>query len=226
MKITKEELISSLTRFAREHGRYPSKSECRDIEWLYGWNTYWRELGPQSELTLLEDVYNENPSLCTYCKSSLPYSKRSNKYCNQSCAASFNNHLRREECRKTCVECNTPLNKNSSTYCSNSCQAAHGFKLRLNEWLASGKTFSNRIIRKFLEEMDGYKCSVCGVSEWQSKPITLEVEHKDGDSEDSSYENVCLICPNCHSQTDTYKGKNKGKGRYSRMQRYREGRSY
>jgi hypothetical protein len=58
------------------------------------------------------------------------------------------------------------------------------------------------------------------------KPLVVEVEHKDGNSENNAPENVCLLCPNCHSQTDTYKAKNKGKGRHSRRMRYQEGKSY
>lgn len=58
------------------------------------------------------------------------------------------------------------------------------------------------------------------------KDIVLELEHKDGNSQNNSKENVCLICPNCHSQTPTYKGKNKGNGRHSRRKRYAEGKSY
>jgi heterodisulfide reductase subunit B len=81
-------------------------------------------------------------------------------------------------------------------------------------------------IKRWLSETFGKKCSVCGIEEWNKKDIVFELEHKDGNSENNSKDNVCLICPNCHSQTDTYKGKNKGNGRHSRRQRYTEGKSY
>ena len=58
------------------------------------------------------------------------------------------------------------------------------------------------------------------------KKIVFELEHKDGNSENNQPENLCLICPNCHSQTDTYKNRNKGNGRFKRRQRYAEGKSY
>ena len=58
-----------------------------------------------------------------------------------------------------------------------------------------------------------YKCSVCGIGEWQSKSITLHVDHINGDSSDHRLENLRFLCPNCHSQTRTYAGKNiKGTG--------------
>lgn len=49
-----------------------------------------------------------------------------------------------------------------------------------------------------------YKCSVCGISEWNEKPLMLQLDHINGDRYDNSIENLRLICPNCHSQTDTY----------------------
>ena len=57
----------------------------------------------------------------------------------------------------------------------------------------------------------GHQCQVCLLSEWMSKPIPIELDHIDGNPENEVRENLRLICPNCHAQTDTYKGKNMGK---------------
>jgi 5-methylcytosine-specific restriction endonuclease McrA len=54
----------------------------------------------------------------------------------------------------------------------------------------------------------------------------LQLEHKDGNSENNKPENLCLLCPNCHSQTPTYGAKNKGNGRHYRRIRYAQGKSY
>ena len=54
----------------------------------------------------------------------------------------------------------------------------------------------------------------------------MELEHNDGNSQNNSLDNLSLICPNCHSQTPTYKGANKGNGRHYRRVRYAEGKSY
>lgn len=51
------------------------------------------------------------------------------------------------------------------------------------------------------------KCQVdtCIVTnEWNGKPIVLQIDHIDGDCKNNRYENLRLICPNCHTQTDTY----------------------
>ena len=57
---------------------------------------------------------------------------------------------------------------------------------------------------------DGYKtyeCEHCGISEWNGKSISLELNHKDGNNGNHRLDNLELICPNCHSQTDTYRSK-------------------
>jgi hypothetical protein len=62
--------------------------------------------------------------------------------------------------------------------------------------------------RRVFEEQN-YCCNNCGISEWFSKPISLELEHKDGNSTNNSRENLEGLCPNCHSITDTWRGRNK-----------------
>lgn len=53
------------------------------------------------------------------------------------------------------------------------------------------------------------KCEKCGIEKWQNKPLTLHLDHIDGNSTNHNIENLRILCPNCHSQTDTYCGRNK-----------------
>lgn len=80
---------------------------------------------------------------------------------------------------------------------------------------------------KLLE--DGYKtwiCECCKNTEWLGHRIPLELNHKDGNSENHKENNLEFLCPNCHSLTPTYKGRNRGNGRHSRRERYKEGKSF
>lgn len=52
-------------------------------------------------------------------------------------------------------------------------------------------------------------CNKCGISEWSGKPITLEIDHINGINDDNKRGNLEGLCPNCHSVTDTWRGRNK-----------------
>jgi hypothetical protein len=53
------------------------------------------------------------------------------------------------------------------------------------------------------------KCSDCGIFEWNGKPLNMQLDHINGCSHDHRLENLRFLCANCHSQTDTFCGKNK-----------------
>jgi 5-methylcytosine-specific restriction endonuclease McrA len=59
----------------------------------------------------------------------------------------------------------------------------------------------------------GTGCHICGLDEWLGEPISLQLDHINGDGKDHRLENLRFLCPNCHSQTDTFCGKNKKKSR-------------
>jgi hypothetical protein len=63
--------------------------------------------------------------------------------------------------------------------------------------------------RLIQEGLKTSKCECCGISEWLDKPISLELHHKDGDRTNHHIENLALLCPNCHSQTETFRSKNR-----------------
>lgn len=64
----------------------------------------------------------------------------------------------------------------------------------------------NKLIK---EGIFKYECSICKISEWQGSHIVLQLDHIDGNSKNHLKDNLRLLCPNCHSQTSTYAGKNK-----------------
>jgi hypothetical protein len=52
------------------------------------------------------------------------------------------------------------------------------------------------------------RCEECGLSEWRGRPLSVHIDHINGIRNDNRLENLRMLCPNCHSQTETYSGKN------------------
>jgi hypothetical protein len=174
----------------------------------------------------LQEEYYKNPKLCLNCNGAIDYKrKRENKFCCKKCAGKYNATKRIK--KKTCLVCENEIKKGASKYCSLKCQQTHYFNQRLTDWIeGSYETKSRNFFRRYLTETRGYECSCCKISNWNNKPIVLEIDHIDGNSENNRPENLRFICPNCHSQTDTYKARNIGKGRHYRRKRYSSGQSY
>lgn len=60
------------------------------------------------------------------------------------------------------------------------------------------------LVKRLLARGWPYQCAICGISEWQGKFLVLHLDHKNGIHNDNRLTNLRLVCPNCHSQTDTY----------------------
>lgn len=81
----------------------------------------------------------------------------------------------------------------------------------LDELLVSNRPQTSRTHLKGRLIKEGLlkeKCSVCGIVDWMGRPLSLHLDHINGKPKDNRIENLRLICPNCHSQTETYSGKN------------------
>ena len=122
-----------------------------------------------------------------------------------------------------CLSCDADIPFKGYTqyhkYCNNQCQNNLRAKIAYEKHKSlffEGKCASRPRIRQILTEVRGYKCECCGLAEWQGKEIVLQVDHINGDPYDNTPENLRLICPNCHSQTDTFAGANRGNGRWSK----------
>ena len=94
----------------------------------------------------------------------------------------------------------------------------------LHEVLVAGRRTQSSSLRQRLlaAGLLRHACAECGVSEWRGAPLSLELDHVNGDHADNRLENLRLLCPNCHSQTPTYRGRNIG----VRTPRVREGRAW
>lgn len=165
---------------------------------------------------------------CLHCNKEVISTRKEAKFCSQSCSATYHNLKRSKVVKhKACIECGKKLSRGSLNHCSLNCQQSFLHKERVQQWIKGNYSpAKSRFFRRYLTETHGYKCSCCGISEWNDKALTLEIDHIDGRSDNNRPENLRLICPNCHSQTDTYKSKNRGNGRHYRRERYKNGLSY
>lgn len=122
-----------------------------------------------------------------------------------------------------CVICGKPLKRWQRKCCGRKCMGKYFHQKRIVDWLNNeeNETFIrlnvNHSIKKYLIELRGEKCEICG---WHDRNkftgnIPIELHHIDGNYKNNKLENLQLICPNCHSLTETYKNHN-NRGRKKR----------
>jgi Zn finger protein HypA/HybF involved in hydrogenase expression len=162
--------------------------------------------------------YNQNPNTCKYCSAQLSYENRKKTFCNHACSATYNNSIRSNLVKWHCQGCGKEHTNSANLvkkYCNNACQQLKT-KQESFEKLKEGLITDRGMMRSILKREFGHKCFECGISEWRGHPIPLEIDHIDGDAGNNKYENIRMICPNCHGITPTWKGRNRGNGRAAR----------
>lgn len=90
---------------------------------------------------------------------------------------------------------------------------APNIKYQLDEILIENSNYLNiaRLKTRLIKEGRlEYKCACCGnEGEWMGQKLTLQLDHINGINNDHRIENLRFLCPNCHSITETYAGKNR-----------------
>lgn len=124
-----------------------------------------------------------------------------------------------------CINCGKESiwsHQKTNKYCTVQCQKDFEYKQYITEWKEGlrdgrkGKLQTSGYIHRYILEKQNYKCAICGIAEYNNMPITLELDHINGNGTDNSEINLRCLCPNCHSQTPTYRAKNIGNGRKGR----------
>jgi HNH endonuclease len=86
---------------------------------------------------------------------------------------------------------------------------------------------TSKLARRLVQEgHKRYMCEGCGVGDtWNGSKLTLELDHVDGDNSNHSLENLRFLCPNCHSQTPTFRNRRgkKHRNRKNRLHRRPDG---
>ena len=130
-----------------------------------------------------------------------------------------------------CLNCGKELEgikKSRNVFCDNKCQKEYIYKEYIKHWKngeengLNGEYGISNHIKHYLFEKHNCKCEKCGWGETNefTGTIPLEVHHIDGDYKNNKEENLQLLCPNCHSLTETHKSHNK-KGRQGRKKYYK-----
>lgn len=120
--------------------------------------------------------------------------------------------MRCEALPPPCIRRINELNCDISHFGKKQNRVANNTRYTLDEILVKNSTYASiaRLKQRLIKEgkME-YKCANCGIVEWQGQKLSLHLDHINGINNDHRLENVRFLCPNCHSLTDTYAGKNK-----------------
>lgn len=159
------------------------------------------------------------------------------KFCSRSCSATYNNQRDKSgryvkkylivepPPRRICLGCmkKRPY-KSGKTWCSAECKYLHLVNLWINGMTGGNGAYTIRaFVRRYVYERAGYVCEATDsrtgerCTESRTHPKTgktvLQVDHIDGNWQNSTPENLRAVCPTCHALTDTYAGHNRGRGR-------------
>jgi len=187
-----------------------------------GWETV------RKNSKLKEEEYYKNPKPCKQCSRPILYDRQKNDFCSRSCSAKYNNIKRSKNIDEVsgryiggkskerdfdyikkeyfCVFCGNKLNKNNFKYCSSKCQSLFR-QMEISKKIESGENVTNSALRKYLMLKHDSKCQKCGwgMKNPTSGTVCLDMHHVDGDANNNVLSNVEILCPNCHSLTNTYK---------------------
>ena len=126
-----------------------------------------------------------------------------------------------KHCGKENIWGHSKINK----FCDNICQGKYRWVNETIPRIESGKCTngSTPVLKKYLIEKFGEICVECGQkSIHNGRPLVLQLDHVDGNSDNNYPKNLRLLCPNCHSQTENFG--NKGQG--SRYKKFTKRNSY
>lgn len=159
---------------------------------------------------------------CAYCGKEIPKGK---KFCNHSCAASYNNKgTIRNGQSHYCKQCGKKMER-SRMFCSQKCKEQY----EINEIIAGKRSglYNNgssmvKYYRDYIIQTRGCQCEICGWNE--VNPYTgnhiLQIHHKDGDCTNNLPANLEVLCPNHHAMTDNFGSRNKNSTRVDRRTKY------
>lgn len=206
--------LSDLSRYIFGKENYTNREKCKKILAENGIN--WE--------TWLAEKKVKPKRYCLYCGKEITDGDYRKKFCNSSCSASYNNigisRNKKNKQNSVCLNCGKEIPKNHK-YCNNSCKSEYEYKQYIERWKngfengIKGVDDTSNYVVKYLRLKHHNKCELCG---WNKEhpythKVPLQVHHIDGNCMNNKEENLQLLCPNCHSLTETFGALNKGRSK-------------
>jgi len=215
--MTKEELIEKLRQFQIKTGEIPKYGSYKKYPELIPPGTAFAKKFGTFNCALLKAGFEpffsngkKNPKRskliiknCLECGNILKNNK--NTFCNSKCNAKNKQIINQQKCT-VCDKIFVSKHR-KHFICSKEC-VNESLRIISKKRFIAGELLSHDSCKKHLVEESGYRCSCCNISEWNGKEIVLEMDHIDGDPDNQFPSNLRLLCPNCHSQTQTFRRKN------------------
>lgn len=137
---------------------------------------------------------------------------------------SYSNPRKTQTTHYNCLNCGQIGEYHPATsrgkFCSSTCQHDYNWKTIYVPLIECGQSSNKRHLKKYIKEVRGDKCEDCGqLPIHNNKPLTLQLDHVDGDSDNDILSNLRLLCPNCHTQTPTFCSKKNSKGHTKQTKR-------
>jgi len=126
--------------------------------------------------------------------------------------------------QKNCKYCSNNISENApkeQKYCSFECSVKDRTKFNYENYLNNQKDYcydrNISYLKPYFLEDQNHKCAICDLEDkWNEKKLVFFLDHIDGNASNNMRDNLRLVCPNCDSQLDTFKRKNKNSARKER----------
>lgn len=122
-----------------------------------------------------------------------------------------------------CLTCQKSLYSDNITGYCRPCLKIFNDNKKITKWKETGDTgvgtatTLRNSIRSYILESQNFRCSICNIgNNWNGEELKFILDHIDGDASNNWESNLRLVCPNCDSQLDTFKSKNKNSARAHR----------
>lgn len=164
------------------------------------------------------EAYESEPKKCkrSACSTRIPWAKRKQDFCCQRCAALEQSANAPPRGKRRVCTCGKPRGRNK--WCQDCIELGRHVHMR-RESLDGALTDHSR--KAYLLRTRPHACEMCGTAAWLGKPVPLVMDHIDGNAENNAETNLRLICRNCDGLLPTFAGRNRGRGRKARRDRYK-----